>query len=113
MESVKVCALAFLLFIPPVASAQISCFTYYGGVLSCDSSIGNTTITPLNDRSGVITQYGNGRNTLEPYTVIGAPREEPRDRHRNPYSSPSYALPNLEMPGLELPSLELPGLELP
>lgn len=117
MESVKACALAFLLFIPPVASAQISCFTYYGGVLSCDSSSSNTTIAPFGDSGqGVITEYGSGRNTLEPYTIITPqPRSTRSSRGYNLDLQPLAPLPALlglpPMPGMGLPGL--PGLELP
>jgi hypothetical protein len=61
--------MAVLLF-PYIAFSQLNCFQYAGGVISCDSRQGNTTIAPLGGNSGVITQHGHGRNSLQPYTIM-------------------------------------------
>lgn len=112
----KILALLFVLF-PTGAFAQVACFSYAGGVLSCDGPSGNTTITPLGNNSGVITQHGQGHNSLEPYTIITPTPSRPSQE--SDYSlTPLPLLPSLRsepsMPGLPgLPGLELPGLELP
>ena len=112
----KILAFLFVLFLPSSAWSQIACFNY-GSIVSCDGPSGNTTIAPLSSSQGIITQHGNGRSTLEPYTIIPAP-EEPRLHRSSPFSSPSDSRyrddpPGLALPGLGLPSLDLPGLELP
>lgn len=73
----KILAFLFVLF-PAGAFAQVACFNYPGGIVSCDGPSGNTTINPLSPTQGVITQHGHGRNSLEPYTIINPTPSGPR-----------------------------------
>ena len=63
--------LAMFLFVPGIAHLQTVCFNYSGGMISCDSSRGNTTIVPFSSTGGVITH--DHPNSLEPYNIIGQP----------------------------------------
>lgn len=83
--------LAFTAMSAP-AYSQISCFQYAGGVTSCDTPRGNTTITELSPGQGIITQQGRHGSTIEPYTIIGQDRER-----RSGYSSTPFL-------GLDRPS---------
>lgn len=110
----KILAFLSVLFLPSAAFSQIACFNY-GTTLSCDGPSSMTNIAPLGPTGGVITEYGSGKNTLEPYTIITL-----QPRSRRPYSldlEPLDPLPSLLdeplMPGLELPGLELSGMDLP
>ena len=58
---------AIFLFAPNTAYLQVTCFSYAGGVLSCDGPRGNTTITPLSPSQGVIL---SDRYGMEPYTIM-------------------------------------------
>ena len=86
------------LFLAGIAEAQVVCFQYAGGVVSCDGPGGNTTLAPLGSpNQGVITQHGQGRNTLTPYTIIPPVSSSPRSRDLNesirpldPLDRPSY-----------------------
>ena len=83
----------FVLLVPSLAMPQIACFAYPGGITSCDSASGNTTIAPLSRNSGIITQRNSRGSSMEPYTIIG------QDRHRSGGIEP---LPQIE----RLPSLD-------
>jgi hypothetical protein len=47
--------MAVLLF-PYIAFSQINCFTYAGGVISCDSKQGNILVAPLGSGQTIIRQ---------------------------------------------------------
>lgn len=59
------------LFMAGIAEAQVACFQYSGGVVSCDGPSGNTTIAPLTQNRGVITE-------VMPIRLTPVLRENPR-----------------------------------
>ena len=69
--------LAMFLFTPDTAYLQVTCFSYAGGVLSCDGPHGNTTITPLSPSQGVIQ---SDRYGTEPYTILPPSSSAPSRR---------------------------------
>jgi len=105
-----------VLFVPSIALAQVACFDY-GEMISCNTPTGITTMAPIGSSGGVITQYGSGQNTLEPYTIISP--SPPPARARRSISSRDmdatrHALPSLPPLGLlGLPGLPDPEMELP
>jgi hypothetical protein len=99
------------LFIAEIAEAQIACFQYSGGVVSCDGPSGNTTIAPLGTpNQGVITEHGHGRNSLTPYTIIPPASSSPRSRDLNESIRP---LDRLDRPSYERDSPYTPTYRNP
>ena len=98
MKLLVVTFLAIFLFIPDTAQIQVVCFGYSGGMISCDSSRGNTLITPLSPSQGIIQDDRHGESFLEPYTIIGQPdrRESYSSREESFSSRPIEPLRQLD-----------------
>ena len=99
------------LFMAGIAEAQVACFQYSGGMVSCDGPSGNTTIAPLGTpNQGVITEYGRGRNSLTPYTIIPPASSSSRPRDLNESIRP---LDRLDRPSYERESPYAPTYQSP
>jgi hypothetical protein len=67
--------LGVLLLLPMPSESQTTCFRYQGGMVSCDSSHGNTTQVPLSRSQGLFhTDRG-----IEQYTIMPAPEPSRRE----------------------------------
>jgi|GEM_PF-2938734 len=97
-------------------SAQITCFSYPGGMVSCDGprALQNTTQIPLSPNQGVIM---DDRGNLEPYTLIPSQPQRPpslweSDRFTRPQGSGTFRDQTGTFGSIQSPSspLFLPGL---
>ena len=72
--------------LPSITMAQMTCFQYSGGVISCDgANLSNRTVVPFSNRGGIITDE---RGRIEPYAIL------PYRGERNRSMPPAIAFPD-------------------
>jgi hypothetical protein len=79
---ILILSLLFLTAMTMPADAQVTCFTYPSGMVSCDSPSGNTIQQDFGNSQGVIL---GPRGEVTPYAIIPPPSTQPPRASERPY----------------------------